>query len=76
MTWLLRLRAALRGPWATPEEVRRESWALGARHQGEVLDGARRELKATRLPLRRTLLLQAVIRTQLRARLESAAQVP
>ena len=76
MTWLSRLLIALRGPWATPEAVRREAWALGARHQGEVLDGARAELKASRLPWRRTLLLRAVIRSQLRARLESAAQVP
>ena len=76
MTWLTRLLISLRGPWATPEAVRREAWALGARHQGEVLDGARRELKTQRLPWRRTLLLRAVIRSQLRARLESATQVP
>lgn len=44
-------------------EIRAESWALGGRHRGEVLVGARAELAAGGLPLRRAMLLRAVIRS-------------
>ncbi len=50
--------------WGQPileAEVRRESWALGSRHQGEVLQGAREELKEPKISWRRILLLRAVI---------------
>jgi hypothetical protein len=48
----------------TQAEVRAESWALGSRHLGEVVAGARRELKLPGLSLRRGVLLRAVIRSQ------------
>jgi len=53
------------GPWRfTDHEIRAETWALGARHQGEVLDGARAESRAPNLTVRRAILLRAVIRSQ------------
>lgn len=51
-----------RSSWVSPAEIRAEAWALGGRHQGEVLAGARSELTARSLPARRALLLKAVIR--------------
>jgi hypothetical protein len=52
-------------PWRlTAHEIRAEAWALGARHQGEVLAGARAESRAPHLTLRRAILLRAVIRSQ------------
>jgi hypothetical protein len=42
--------------------VRAETWAIGGRHQGEVLAGARRELTAPGISFRRALLLKGVIR--------------
>ncbi|MES2034629.1 MAG: hypothetical protein V4466_10670 [Pseudomonadota bacterium] len=48
--------------WVSPHEVRAEAWALGSRHMGEVLAGARSELLAPSLSARRTVLLKAVIR--------------
>ncbi len=50
--------------WIAPHEVRAESWALGGRHQGRVLEGARSELRIPGLPLRRAILLKAVIRAE------------
>ncbi len=51
-------------PAVSDHEVRAEVWQLGARHQGEVLQGARAELNAPDLSPRRAALLRAVIRTQ------------
>lgn len=48
--------------WVSPHEVRAEAWALGSRHMGEVLQGARSELQAPSLSARRAVLLKAVIR--------------
>jgi hypothetical protein len=45
-------------------EVRAEAWALGSRHLGEVVAGARRELQSPGLSVRRAVLLKAVIRSQ------------
>lgn len=46
-------------------EIRAEAWALGGRHRGEVLEGARSELAAGGLSPHRTALLKAVVKTQL-----------
>ena len=56
--------AGLRSSWIAPQEVRAEAWALGGRHQGRVLEGARSELAMSGLTLRRSVLLKAVIRAQ------------
>jgi hypothetical protein len=53
----------LRSNWVPPQEVRAEAWALGGRHRGKVLEGARLELAASGLAVRRAILLRAVIRT-------------
>lgn len=45
----------------TFNEVRREVFLLGGRHQGEVLAGARKELETAEPGSRRASLLQAVI---------------
>lgn len=61
---LLGLLERLR-PWRlTDHEIRAEAWALGARHQGQVMDGAMAEARAPNISLRRAILLRAVIRTQ------------
>ena len=57
------LVASVRAQWISPSEVRSEAWALGGRHQGHVLEGARSELKAAGISVRRTVLLRAVIRS-------------
>ena len=54
-------------PWLdsfspTAEEVRGEVWRLGVRHQGEALEGARRELASPGLAPARTALLRACVR--------------
>lgn len=67
MASLADLLSRLRGPRVDPQEVRREVWALGARHRGEVLEGARRELAVGGLPARRADLLRAVLRTHVEA---------
>ncbi len=54
---------ALRSRWIPPAEVRAERWALGVRHHGRVMEGARAELAADQLTPRRTVLLKAVIRS-------------
>jgi hypothetical protein len=54
--------AWLRSHWIPLAEVRAETWALGARHQGRVLEGARKEGKAPGISFRRAVLLKAVIR--------------
>ncbi len=53
----------MRAIWVPPQEVRAEAWALGGRHRGRVLEGARLELAASGLAVRRSILLRAVIRT-------------
>lgn len=58
------LLGGLRSRWIDPQEVRAETWALGVRHHGQVLAGARSELSAPGLPARRSILLKAVIRAQ------------
>ena len=50
--------------WVAPQDVRAEAWALGGRHRGRVVEGARAELKTPGLPFRRALLLRAVIRAE------------
>jgi hypothetical protein len=45
-------------------EVRAEAWALGGRHRGEVVEGARTELAAPGITSRRSMLLRAVIRSR------------
>jgi len=57
-----RLLEGVRSTWVPPQEVRAEAWALGSRHQGRVLEGARLELAASGLAVRRAILLRAVIR--------------
>ena len=61
MKWLDRALEALRTPPARKADVRMERFALGNRHQGQVLEGARLELKEPGIPWRRVLLLRAVI---------------
>lgn len=46
-------------------EIRAEAWALGGRHRGEVLEGARAELANGGHSPHRTALLKAVVKTQL-----------
>ena len=57
------LPRSVRDQWISPSEVRAESWALGVRHQGRVMESARAELAGPDLSLRRAVLLKAVIRS-------------
>lgn len=52
----------LRSHWIPLNEVRAETWALGARHNGRVLEGARAEGRDPGISFRRAILLKAVIR--------------
>jgi hypothetical protein len=54
---------AWRSQWVGEAEVRAEAWALGGRHRGEVVEGARTELLARPMAPRRAVLLKAVIRS-------------
>ena len=63
MKLLDRLLASVRAHWIPPTEVRAEAWALGGRHQGRVLEGARAELTTADISFRRAVLLKAVIRS-------------
>ena len=56
--------AWLRSQWISQREVRAEVWALGGRHRGQVLEGARIEAGAPSISIRRSMLLRAVIRSQ------------
>ena len=56
----------IRDRWIPPSEVRAEAWALGGRHAGDVVRGARQELSRPGLPLRRSVLLRLVIRQAMR----------
>ena len=67
MTLFNRLMDALTAGSVSDREIRAETWALGGRHAGEVVRGARAELADSRLSPRRALLLRAVIRSQERA---------
>ncbi len=64
---LASLWANLTANWVRPEEIRAEVWALGGRHRGEALAGAKAELKAVGLSVRRAILLKAVVRSLQRA---------
>ena len=48
-------------------DLRAESWALGGRHHGDVLKGARAELADRESTAAKRSLLRAVIRRQLRS---------
>jgi hypothetical protein len=54
---------ALRPNRVDPSEIRAETWNLGNRHHGEVLEGARSELNAPGITARQAILLRAVIRS-------------
>jgi hypothetical protein len=56
------LLKAWRSQWVGEADVRAEAWALGARHRGEVVEGARCELRDRPMAPRRAVLLKAVIR--------------
>lgn len=58
-----RLLATVRSQWISPAKVRAETWALGVRHDGRPMEGARSELKAQGVSVRRAVLLKAVIRS-------------
>ena len=65
---LTRALARLTACWIAPAEVRAETWAIGTRHGGRVVEGAREESRALGLSFRRAILLKAVIREHGRAR--------
>jgi hypothetical protein len=54
--------AWLKALWIPTAEVHAETWAIGARHDGQVVEGAREEGRAAGLSFRRAILLKAVIR--------------
>jgi len=56
--------AWLRSFWIPQDEVRAETWALGTRHRGRVIAGARIEGRDPGISFRRAILLKAVIRHQ------------
>lgn len=58
------LFAWLRSFWIPLKDVRAETWALGARHRGRVIKGAKTESRAPGLSFQRSMLLKAVIRRQ------------
>jgi hypothetical protein len=60
--------------WIGAHEVRREAFALGGRHQGDVLLGARAEMAKPGIPFRRSILLRAVIRSDARAKAVKARE--
>jgi hypothetical protein len=64
---LTKVLARLTANWIGPAEVRAETWAIGARHGGRVVEGAREEGRAVGLSFRRAILLKAVIRGHDRA---------
>ncbi len=57
------LLTRFRAHWVAPQDIRAEIWALGGRHHGDVIRGARSELAAPGISLRRAVLLKAVIRS-------------
>ena len=59
-----RIASWLTRSWIDPKAVRAEAWALGGRHQGRVVEGARLEMRAPGLPARRVGLLRAVVRAE------------
>jgi hypothetical protein len=59
---LSRSWARLISCWIPHAEVRAEMWAMGARHRGRVVEGAREEGRTPGLSFRRAVLLKAVIR--------------
>ena len=57
----------LGGSGVTPAEVRAEIWRLGARHRGEPLDGALKELSEVETSPAQTALLRACVQHLRRA---------
>jgi hypothetical protein len=57
----------LRACWIPPAEVRAETWAIGVRHGGRVIEGAQEESRALGVSFRRAILLKAVIHEHRRA---------
>ena len=57
----------LRSRWIPEREIRAETWALGGRHAGRVLEGARLEAGAPAVSIQRAILLKAVIRNEARS---------
>lgn len=53
----------LRPGGVSAQDVRAEAWALGARHMGKVVEGARLELESPGLTASRAALLRAVIKS-------------
>jgi hypothetical protein len=68
--------ARLAARWVAPAEVRAETWALGARHAGRVIEGARAEGRAAGLSFRRAVLLKAVVREHGRTLRDEARKAP
>ena len=64
---LMKVMAWIRSHWIPPAEVRAEIWALGARHRGRVIEGARIEGGGSGVSFRRAILLKAVIRKHRRS---------
>ena len=64
----------LKALWIAPAEVRAEAWALGVRHGGRVVEGAREESREPGLTIRRAILLKAVIREHGRTRRRGGAR--
>ena len=68
MSWAAKLAAriagGLRQSRVDPQAIRAEVWALGGRHQGRVVEGARAEMRAPGVSPRRALLLRAVVKSQ------------
>ena len=64
MSLFSRLLNAFRSNAISDAEARAEAWALGGRHRGEVVQGARTELTAAELTPARARLLHAVIRRE------------
>jgi len=58
---LLRNLPSISSLWIPLSEVRAETWALGARHHGRVIEGAREEAAQRNVSFRRAILLKAVI---------------
>ena len=55
--------------WVPPSEVRAEAWSLSSRYKGDAVGGARTELAAAGVSMRRAVLLRLVIH---QARTEAA----
>lgn len=65
---IARLTASLRSRFVGDRAIRAESWALGGRHLGDILVGAKLELGKADLPDAKRVLLLAVRRRELAVR--------